>query len=78
MKNIITVLLAGATLYSCNKPENKVSENKATEQEIKTVDAPEPAETSDQEVKESPEENKKKQLSFQLFRFSRLLKAISL
>lgn len=74
MKNIITVLLAGATLYSCNKPENKVSENKATEQEIKTVDAPEPAETSDQEVKESPEENKKETVELSAFPVQQIIK----
>ncbi|MEE6128408.1 DUF3347 domain-containing protein [Chryseobacterium arthrosphaerae] len=67
MKNIITVLLAGAALYSCNKPENKVSENKATEQEIKTSGTTEPVESSDQVVKESPEDNKKETVELSAF-----------
>ncbi|RTZ46558.1 hypothetical protein EJ377_20795 [Chryseobacterium arthrosphaerae] len=67
MKNIITVLLAGAALYSCNKPENKVSEKKTAEQEIKTVDTTEPAQASNQEVKESPEDNKKETVELSAF-----------
>ncbi|SDI93463.1 DUF3347 domain-containing protein [Chryseobacterium jejuense] len=59
MKNIITVLFVGATLYSCTKPENKASENKVAEPEIKTVGTAEPVVTPTQEVKESSEENKK-------------------
>lgn len=58
MKNIITVLFVGATLYSCNKPDSKISEKKP-EPEIKTTGKTEPAEISNQEVKESPEESKK-------------------
>lgn len=61
MKNIITVLLVGATLYSCAKPENKRSENKAAEPEIKTTPKADSvvASTQSKEVKESSEENKK-------------------
>lgn len=61
MKNIITVLLVGATLYSCAKPENKGSENKAAEPEIKTTPKADSvvASTQSKEVKESSEENKK-------------------
>ena len=67
MKNIITVLLVGAALYSCNKPENKVSEKKTVEQEIKTSGTTEPVESSDQVVKESLEDNKKETVELSAF-----------
>ncbi|QRA42849.1 DUF3347 domain-containing protein [Chryseobacterium cucumeris] len=58
MKNIITVLFVGATLYSCNKPDHKIAENKAAEPEIKTIETTEAGETSSQELKENPENKK--------------------
>lgn len=69
MKNIITVLLVGATLYSCTKPENKGSENKAAEPEIKTIDKIDSvvASNQNQEVKESSEENKKETIELSDF-----------
>ncbi|OCA72081.1 hypothetical protein BBI01_07965 [Chryseobacterium artocarpi] len=76
MKNIITVLLVGATLYSCTKPENKVSERKTTEPEIKNVDKTEPAVASNQsqEVKERSEENKQETVELSAFPIQQVIK----
>ena len=73
MKNIITVLFVGATLYSCNKPNSKISEKKA-EPEIKTTGKTEPAEISNQEVKESPEESKKETGELSAFPIQQIIK----
>ncbi|MGL6125948.1 DUF3347 domain-containing protein [Chryseobacterium artocarpi] len=76
MKNIITVLLVGATLYSCTKPENKVSEKKTSEPEIKNVDKIEPAVASNRslEVKERSEENKQETVEFSAFPIQQVMK----
>lgn len=74
MKNIITVLFVGATLYSCNKPDNKVAEKKAAEPEIKTVGTVEPVVTSTQELKESSEENKKEIVELSAFPIQQVIK----
>lgn len=76
MKNIITVLLVGATLYSCTKPENKFSERKTTEPEIKNVDKTEPAVASNQsqEVKERSEENKQETVELSVFPIQQVIK----
>lgn len=76
MKNIITVLLVGATLYSCAKPENKVSEKKTTEPEIKSVDKTEPvvASNQSQEVKERSEENKQETVELSAFPIQQVIK----
>lgn len=76
MKNIITVLLVGAALYSCTKPENKVSENKAAQPEIKNSEKTEPVVASYQkeEVKESPAENKKETVELSAFPIQQITK----
>ncbi|MGI9579593.1 DUF3347 domain-containing protein [Chryseobacterium sp. RRHN12] len=74
MKNIITVLLVGATLYSCNKPDSTISEKKA-EPEIKRTDKTEPAESSDREVKESPEGSKKETGQLSAFPIRQIIKS---
>ncbi|WP_419488999.1 DUF3347 domain-containing protein [Chryseobacterium bernardetii] len=76
MKNIITVLLVGAALYSCTKPENKVSENKAAQPEIKNSEKTEPIVASYQkeEVKESPAENKKEMVELSAFPIQQIIK----
>lgn len=76
MKNIITVLLVGAALYSCTKPENKVSENKAAQPEIKNSEKTEPVVASYQkeEVKESPAENKKEMVELSAFPIQQIIK----
>lgn len=76
MKNIITVLLVGAALYSCTKPENKVSENKAAQPEIKNSEKTEPVVASYQkeEVKESPAENKKETVELSAFPIQQIIK----
>lgn len=77
MKNIITVLLVGATLYSCTKPENKGSENKAAEPEIKNVNKIDSVVASSQnpEVKEeNPEESKKETVVFAAFPIQQVIK----
>lgn len=58
MKSILTIFLVGAALYSCNKPDNKLS-HKNTQPEIKTGDQPETVITPNPEVTESSKENKK-------------------
>ncbi|MBO9691000.1 DUF3347 domain-containing protein [Chryseobacterium sp.] len=73
MKNIITILLVGAALYSCNKPDNKMPENKSAEPEIKAMDRTEPGETSNQEVKESSE-NKKEADELSAFPIQQIIK----
>lgn len=78
MKNIITVLLVGATLYSCTKPENKGSENKSAEPEIKNVNKTDSVVASNQnpEVKEeNPEENKKETVQLSAFPIQQVIKA---
>lgn len=76
MKNIITVLLVGAALYSCTKPENKGSENKAAEPEIKSADKIDSvvALHQNQEVKESLEENKKETVELSAFPIQQVIK----
>ncbi|MEF9478158.1 DUF3347 domain-containing protein [Chryseobacterium sp. 1B4] len=74
MKNIITVLLVGATLYSCNKPDSTISEKKA-EPEIKRTDKTEPDESSDREVKESPEGSKKETGQLSAFPIRQIIKS---
>ncbi|WP_250254056.1 DUF3347 domain-containing protein [Chryseobacterium sp. Marseille-Q3244] len=76
MKNIITVLLMGATLYSCTKPENKVSENKAAEPEIKSIEKTDSvvALNQNQEVKENSTENKKETVELSAFPIQQVIK----
>lgn len=76
MKNIITVLLVGAALSSCTKPENKISENKAAQPEIKNSEKTEPIVASYQkeEVKESPAENKKEMVELSAFSIQQIIK----
>lgn len=76
MKNIITVLLVGTALYSCTKPENKISENKAAQPEIKNSEKTEPVVASYQkeEVKESPAENKKETVELSAFPIQQIIK----
>lgn len=76
MKNIITVLLVGAALYSCTKPENKGSENKVSEPEIKSADKTDAvvASNQNQEVKESPKENKKETVELSAFPIQQVIK----
>lgn len=76
MKNIITVLLVGAALSSCTKPENKISENKAAQPEIKNSEKTEPIVASYQkeEVKESPAENKKEMVELSAFPIQQIIK----
>lgn len=76
MKNIITVLLVGAALSSCTKPENKISENKAAQPEIKNSEKTEPIVASYQkeEVKESPAENKKETVELSAFPIQQIIK----
>ncbi|WP_343687903.1 DUF3347 domain-containing protein [Chryseobacterium gleum] len=73
MKNIITILFVGATLYSCNKSDTTISEKK-TEPEIKTTGKTEPAEISDQEVQESPEESEKETGQLSAFPIQQIIK----
>ncbi|WP_312285603.1 DUF3347 domain-containing protein [Chryseobacterium gleum] len=73
MKNIITILFVGATLYSCNKSDTTISEKKA-EPEIKMTGKTEPAEISDQEVLESPEESKKETNKLSAFPIQQIIK----
>lgn len=73
MKNIITILFVGATLYSCNKSDTTISEKKA-EPEIKMTGKTEPAEISDQEVQESPEESKKETDQLSAFPIQQIIK----
>jgi len=73
MKNIITILFVGATLYSCNKSDTTISEKKA-EPEIKTTGKTEPAEISDQEVQEIPEESKKETGQLSAFPIQQIIK----
>ncbi|WP_374462652.1 DUF3347 domain-containing protein [Chryseobacterium sp.] len=72
MKNIITVLFVGATLYSCNKPGSTIPEKKAAP-EIKTTDKTEP-EISDQEVRESLKESKKETGQLSAFPIQQIIK----
>ncbi|BAP31742.1 uncharacterized protein CHSO_2705 [Chryseobacterium sp. StRB126] len=76
MKNIITILLVGATLYSCTKPENKTSESKSVEPEIKTVNKTDSVVASNQnpEVKESLVENKKETVELSAFPIQQVIK----
>lgn len=76
MKNIITVLFVGATLYSCTKPENKASESKSVEPEIKTVNKTDSVAASNQnpEVKESLVENKKETVELSAFPIQQVIK----
>ncbi len=76
MKNIITVLLVGAALSSCTKPENKISENKAAQPEIKNSEKTEPVVASYQkeEVKESLAENKKETVELSAFPIQQIIK----
>lgn len=73
MKNIITVLFVGATLYSCNKPGSTIPEKKA-EPEIKTAGKTEPAEISDQEVQENLKESKKETGQLSAFPIRQIIK----
>ncbi|MCD9615610.1 DUF3347 domain-containing protein [Chryseobacterium gleum] len=73
MKNIITILFVGAILYSCNKSDTTISEKKA-EPEIKMTGKTEPAEISDQEVQESPEESKKETGQLSAFPIQQIIK----
>lgn len=73
MKNIITILFVGATLYSCNKSDTTIPEKKA-EPEIKMTGKTEPAEISDQEVQESPEESKKETDQLSAFPIQQIIK----
>lgn len=76
MKNIITVLLVGATLYSCTKPENKGSENKTAEPEVKNIEKTDSVVASNQspEVKENSEENKKETVELSAFPIQQVIK----
>lgn len=66
----------GATLYSCTKPENKASENKAAEPEVKTIEKTDSVVASNQspEVKESSEENKKETVELAAFPIQQVMK----
>ncbi len=66
----------GATLYSCTKPENKASENKAAELEVKIIEKTDSVVASNQspEVKESSEENKKETVELTAFPIQQVIK----
>lgn len=77
MKNIITVLLVGTVLYSCTKPENKVSEKKAAEPEVKNVDKTDNVIASNQspKINDRSEESNKETVELSVFPIQQVIKA---